>query len=125
MKPSPLSMLKARYRRRAIEIVSGRNRTTYNMGRYVVKVPNNDNGCADNSWEGWITSSQRPGMPQYARTRLAMYGDVPVLFMEYVLHWSKAGIRAKDLPRWTAAIDCHQVGLNKNKRLVAYDYGIR
>src|SRR5882757_6407469 len=84
-----LSELHARYAKRAIEVYGGRNRNVFRMpGGYVVKVPSCFNGLTDNDWEGSISNApenvDNSEYVQYARTRLAYYKEVPIVFMEYV-----------------------------------------
>lgn len=108
----------------------GRNRITFVMGKYVVKLPWSIGGFGDNDWEGSVDTDPAyyndPWTIQYARTRLTYTNGVPIVFMEYVPHLSYTAVRemhnGKE-PDWVASVDCGQVGLNRNGRLVAYDYG--
>lgn len=122
-----VSALIARFQRRARSVMLGTNRITFMMGKYVVKLPRNLNGVADNDWEGSVRHSPHPEMPKYARTRLIYVGEIPVLFMEHVERWSYPQLEAKlgKVPAWVDGIDCQQVGYNRHGQLVAYDYGIR
>ena len=121
--------LHVRYSKRCLGIFMGRNRNVFNFGRYVVKVPRNFYGVIDNDWEGSVSNSEDcdPEDVQYARTRLAYWKDVPIVFMEYVEYASNKEIaeRVGHVPDWTMSVDCGQVGFNRKGCLVAYDYGIR
>lgn len=100
-------------------------------GGYVVKIPRNWDGVADNDWEGSVSNCeeypQSDYQVQYARTRMIYFMDIPVVFMEHVLDSSSEEIRNKlgREPDWVWSVDGGQVGFNKQGRLVAYDYGIR
>lgn len=123
--------LEARYAPRAIEILEGRNRRVYVMRNYVVKVPRNGCGVADNDWEGSVSNSaqypQSDYQVQFARTRMFVIDDVPVVLMERVEEATSKQIvkRLHHEPQWTWQVDGGQVGFNKRGRLVAFDYGIR
>lgn len=120
-----------RFRLRAQEVHSGRNREVFLFRGYVVKVPRNWDGVADNDWEGSVSNAtcypQSDWQVQYARTRLVYRQDVPILFMERVLPVSRdeiVGLLGRE-PAWVGRVDGGQVGFNKQGRLLAYDYGIR
>lgn len=122
--------LDQRYRPRARKVLQGRNRTVYVMGTYVVKVPRNLDGIADNDWEGSVRNGAVIG--EYStiypkHKRLAYWKSIPVVFMERVVHASSKQIvkRLGKVPPWVDQIDCGQVGFNRNGTLVAYDYGTR
>jgi len=115
-----------RYIPRAIGVTSGRNRVVFHMGHYVVKIPMNYNGIADNDWEGSVRHSPDPRMAKYARTRMVYHTEIPVVFMEYVKYIAYGELRERGpVPHWVDGIDCQQVGFNRRGQLVAYDYGIR
>lgn len=126
-----LEKLDARYAPRAIEILEGRNRRVYVMRNYVVKVPRNGDGIADNDWEGSVSNCeqypQSDYQVQYARTRMFVVSDVPIVLMERVTEATSKEIvlRLRREPQWTWSVDGGQVGFNKRGRLVAYDYGCR
>lgn len=104
---------------RAEGLHTGRNRATLLMGKYVIKFPLCGDGVADNDWEGSISGGD---YIQYARTRLAYVGDVPIVFMEQVEY---AKVNYDAMPDWVGSVDCGQVGYTRKGKLVAYDYGIR
>lgn len=98
----------------------GRNRAVYDRGRYVLKVPRNEEGEVDNSWEADYSRSfkNRPDINgiHYARCRLLANGW---LLMEKVGPLPK-GSKA---PQWADYVDCQQVGVARDGRIVAFDYG--
>lgn len=120
-----------RFRDRALEVHCGRNREVFVFRGYVVKVPLNLNGIADNDWEGSVSNSeeypQSDWQVQYARTRMVYVKDIPVVFMEKLEDVTSKEIvrRLGREPNWTGCVDGGQVGFNKHGRLLAYDYGIR
>lgn len=121
-----ITQLFNRYIPRATGVTSGRNRVVFHMGRYVVKLPMNYGGVADNDWEGSVRHSQDPREAKYARTRMVYFGEIPVVFMEYVKSTGYSDLRnLGPVPKWVDGIDCQQVGFNRRGQLVAYDYGIR
>ena len=119
--------LHERFAARCREVWMGRNRNAFDMGRYVVKVPKNLNGFADNDWEGSVSNANDdPEEVRYARTRLAYVEDVPIVFMEKVVPVTSPEIIARlgFEPDWTNSVDCGQVGFARDGRLVAFDYGV-
>ena len=122
-----LTDLYLRFYKRSTAFFGGSNRVTFIMGRYVVKLPQNYDGIADNDWEGSVRHSPDLGAAKYARTRLIYVGQIPVLVMEYVEPWCYRDLQEKlgKVPTWVDFIDCQQVGYNRRGQLVAYDYGIR
>lgn len=120
--------LHERFASRCREVFMGRNRNTFDMGRYVVKVPKNLCGFADNDWEGSVSNANNdPSVVRYARTRLAYVDEVLIVFMEKVEPATSAEIVARlgFEPDWTNDVDGGQVGFTRDGRLVAYDYGLR
>lgn len=121
-----------RYLGKGVPYEVGRTRITFLFRTYVVKLPWSHDGFADNDWEGSVSN-----MPetvgdyehyQYARTRLAYVGDIPVTFMERVEPARFADVDDffdGEEPWWIACVDCGQVGFTRKGRLVAYDYGVR
>lgn len=127
---SVLTELDRRYRSRASEIHAGRNRRVYVMGTYVIKVPLNLNGVADNDWEGSVrngafVSEYELVYPKHKR--MVYWRGIPVVFMEYVEPATSKQIikQVGKVPNWVDRVDCGQVGFNKHGLLVAYDYGPR
>lgn len=123
-----------RFLPRCKKVVAGRHRTVFVFNKYVVKVPRCADGFDDNETEGYVENDCRVSDPesnvQYARTRIAVFKGVPVIFMERVAHASTARINAyfgrpadSNDYNWTFCVDCGQVGFNRAGRLVAYDYG--
>lgn len=124
-----LLALKRKYKKRAKAVFMGRNRIVYDMGKYVVKIPLNEDGIADNDWEGSTVWEDSPDHIT-ARTRAAWvdckcHGVIPILFAERVNFEALAGVGYEALPEWAGSIDCGQVGYTKKGKLVAYDFGIR
>lgn len=121
----------ARFRDRAEDVHCGRNREVFLMRGYVVKIPLNHCGIADNDWEGSVSNCedypQSDWQVQYARTRMVYVNDIPVVFMERVEYVTGKEIvqRLGHEPNWTGCVDGGQVGFNRSGRLVAFDYGIR
>ena len=123
-----------RYLAKGVPYECGRNRCTFIFRTYVVKLPLTDYGISDNDWEGSVSNdpdfTPEPGTEdwyiQYARTRLAQVGSVPVLLMERVEYATYATIMEREgkEPDWIASVDCGQVGYNKSGKLVAFDYGM-
>lgn len=121
-----LLALHKRFKSRAHAILSGRNRNVFIMNGYVVKLPRNVNGAIDNEWEGSISNSNdNQECVRYARTRLALFKDIPIIFMEYVEFASSKKMKEilGKVPDWTMSVDCGQVGFNKHGKLLAFDYG--
>lgn len=118
-----------RFLNRCKKFELGRNRCVFLMGSFVIKLPWNDDGFADNDWEGSVSNDpdyHDSEIIQYARTRLAYVEDVPVVYMEhvtYVPYDHLAVIYDGNPPDWVDFVDCQQVGYTKNGRLVAFDYG--
>lgn len=103
----------------------GRHRSAYRRRNYVVKVPLNMDGLADNWRERryWL-QHHRDGYITYARCRL-IYNCF--LVMEYArfpgLLSNQDGYIPMDvMPGWAYAVDCFQVGYNIHGKMVAYDY---
>jgi hypothetical protein len=120
----------ARFQGRAEHVYEGRNRRAYLIKGYVVKVPLNWDGIADNSWEGSVRNGDQPLREYdivYPKTRIVDFEGIPVLMMERV-HPATSRLIKRVLgrvPKWIDRVDCCQVGFTKDRRLVAYDYGPR
>lgn len=95
---------------------AGRHRAVYRRGRWVYKVPINEQGDFDNYREAWFYSKTRGKdfNGEYARCRMLKNGW---LVMEYV-----EPVPPKLAPKWADFIDCQQVGTNRRGNVVAYDY---
>lgn len=128
--PEYLALLD-RYITRAKKVHTGRNRITFDMGRYVVKLPSNWDGCVDNDWESCTSNGpEQLANPtqhiQLARTRNAMSGEIPLCLMEWVdTNPRRKKYAGRVLPDWVDSVDCGQVGYTRRGRLVAYDWGPR
>lgn len=127
-----LLRLHQRFACRALAVYSGRNRNVMVLNdKWVVKLPRSWDGIADNDWEGSVRNSpEHIGSEfhvQYARTRMAYFEEIPVVFMERVEPLTGDDIRARfgHEPDWVMSVDGGQVGVNPHGRLVAYDYGLR
>lgn len=106
------------------DIHVGRNRVVFLFPHYVVKLPRNADGYADNDWEGSVSHLENSNPKediQYARTRLVYYHGIPILFMERV----EQVCCGEALPEWVKSVDCCQVGWTQKGEIVAYDYGFR
>ena len=102
------------------ELLAGRNRVAFlsPSGRNVVKIPLNDYGVADNSSEAVRWRKERADWYPLARCRL--FCDLLVV-MEVV---DRCSLDYGKLPSWVSWVDCGQVGYNRRRKLVAYDYGL-
>lgn len=122
-----LAMYQRYFDKKPEEISIGRNRCTFIFRTYVVKLPRSYSGLSDNDWESSISNIDELDTDeiQYARTRLAQVGDIPVLFMERVEYadWDTLRYMYGNSPAWVNCVDCGQVGFNRAGRLVAFDYG--
>ncbi len=85
---------------------------------HVIKIPKNDSniGFEENAMEAKIYSENPNGI--YAKCELI---ENNWLKMEYVQ--PKFFTKDDYYPEWTLSIAEHQVGINNNGKLVAYDYG--
>lgn len=95
----------------------GRSRAVFLMpsGRWVLKVPISDEGYWHNQLEAtksktddWLYKWQK------AKAKILKSG---LLVMEYVTH-----VPVGQQPDWASYVDCGQVGLTHDGRIVAYDY---
>lgn len=127
-----LTTLHLKYASKAYQVYSGRNRNTFILSdRIVVKLPRNFDGFTDNDWEGSISNStesfNHPEYIQYPKTKLVFVDEVPIVFMQRVTPLQSSEIiQLFGLePDWTFSVDCGQVGITRQGRLVAYDYGLR
>lgn len=103
-----------------LPIGRGRNRVVFydEITDTVVKAPMRDAGCFGNEHEARTSSSKyEPRAAARLDERLSAEFGRPILRMEYVKHtgWSKE-------PDWTWSVDCGQVGVTRDGRLVAYDW---
>lgn len=102
------------YAQRHGEPACGRHRAVFFDGDVVWKVPRNWQGMDANQREARWRSAEIP----LARCELhyEMPSGIAVLKMERV-----EPVGGADLPDWTLAVDCQQVGRTRDGRLVAYD----
>ena len=96
----------------------GNYRKTYLLpsGKYVIKIPINDDGQYNNWGEVKEYKEDKSGL--LARCRLFKYRNQLCCIMEKLtipkdLH---------NLPDWCSGIDCQQVGYTRKGKLVAYDW---
>ncbi len=93
----------------------GRHRIVFRDNDYVIKIPFSWSGIHA-CYEELDTQGE-----MFAKTSMdSLFCEsegIPVVRMEYVIPtgWSEK-------PDWTWSIDCGQVGLTKDGRLVAYDW---
>jgi|SRR5579859_2584968 len=105
---------------------SGRHRSVWRHGNYVIKVPMCEKGIYDNFHERYVwlnRNANRFSWAKYARCRLIGV----ILIMEYArypgpLSDSNGFIPFDKVPDWASYIDCQQVGYNRRGEIVAYDY---
>ncbi len=100
-----------------IHVGTGRNRIVYRRRNIVIKFPLNDYGIYDNNYEyRFYKKHKKSGFIPYANCKIWKNN---VLIMEYIKH-----VGWKDgQPDWCNFVDCGQVGMDKNNKLVAYDFG--
>lgn len=95
----------------------GRNRATFISKHCVIKFPLNDNGIADNDWEGSVSG------PELAKGRwIEIDGFVCVIQEKLTM---LEDFSYKNLPDWVGSVDGGQVGYDKKGRLKAFDFGYR
>jgi hypothetical protein len=111
---------------------SGTNRDVYLLpgGKYVLKVPRNENGIADNYWEAAIDFHKDAWSKKIrVNARCRLIPGTTLLVMEYVEPATTAEVKHRlnleRMPEWTDFIDCQQVGFTRSGKLKAYDYGLR
>lgn len=120
-----------KYIRRAEAFDYGRNRCVFLFDKYVVKLPKNHDGIADNDWEGSVSNDHNTApcewQVQFPRTRLAYVNELSIVFMERIEAANEKEIRRRlgYVPKWVDCVDCGQVGFTRSGKLVAYDYGYR
>lgn len=90
--------------------------------KYVIKVPINEEGISCNLIEELMYKGYNQE-ENLAQCEIFYFKGIPILKMEYVMHWVDAGIPESKLPKWANKIDHQQVGLNRSGKLVCYDYG--
>jgi len=127
----------------------GKDRMTWLApnGRYVLKFPRWESGIGANNYEArtWKDSLRNPDPdgPVYAPCRLLRNGALMMWAArnlqggtngcqsarerglggnDYYEEWDN-GELPEDFPPWVYDVDCCQVGILRNGRLAAYDYG--
>lgn len=96
----------------------GRTRAVFDMGNgYMMKVPFNDEGEYANGNEVRASAADDPAIP-IAECFYNKVGDVDVIMMEKV---DRITVDYSRMPDWVGYVDCGQVGLNRQGKLVAYD----
>ncbi len=126
-----LADLYAKYSSRALSVHAGRNRVVFVLPHgYVVKLPRNTAGSADNLHEANTSRFERCFAGKHgsevtvAKCRAVCYNGFYVGLMEYVKHINIFRTEEITVPLWAFRLDCAQAGLNKAGKLVAYDYGL-
>lgn len=107
----------------------GRSRVVFRLKskNYVLKFPTNCAGEGDNDWEGSVITNKKDASKGqeyeiiYPKTRLVNVGGFGCVIMEYVELTDKS---YQELPDWCGFVDCCQVGYNKDRILMAFDYGL-
>ena len=99
----------------------GRNRVTFEGKHVVIKLPRNDKGLDDNMIEA-NRYSRSEEKDKLARARLLDIGGVPVIVMIKVNTMNTLDAVGQK-PKWADFFDCGQVGLTKQCKWRAYDYG--
>lgn len=108
-------------------IGSGLTRVVWNTGKgHVIKVPRDDKGCNDNTWEASTSIVQNKKSDEgYTHCRFFLVNDYCVAIAEFVQEASYDDIKEafNFIPEWIYYIDCAQVGFDKKGFLKAFDYG--
>lgn len=104
--------------------MEGSQRVTYFLGDgTVIKIPKTDEGEFSNLREANL--SKETGKEGYIPIAEAKSETIEIQGVEYeVLRMEEVTpvlIDYKTYPQWIASVDCGQVGLDKNGKLVAYD----
>jgi len=99
----------------------GRNRVVFMGKNVVIKLPRNDTGIDDNISEARHYKLS-PEKDRLARSRLLDVDGIPVIIMIKVDIMKTLADQDKK-PDWATFFDCAQVGLTKNCKWRAYDYG--
>ncbi len=111
-----------------IYLGSGRNRHAFRHGNYVIKVPVNSNGIADNYHERYVFEEYRKDQNPYIHyARCRLFNEILVMqFAQFQgsLSDETGYICWGNAPRWCSYVDCCQVGYNRFGKIVAYDYGL-
>ena len=97
----------------------GRNRATFFGKHCVIKFPLNDNGIADNDWEGSCSADY------LAVGKWIEIGGFVCVMQEKLIPIPENEFSYDNLPDWVGSIDGGQVGYDKKGRLKAYDFGTR
>lgn len=104
----------------------GTRRATYISKSIVFKVPVDIEGFRENDWEGSLCAINPDSNYEIpiAKSRLIFCDDIPVVAMEKVQPLFLSQIKEKfgEIPAFVSWVDMGQVGLNRQGKLVAYDY---
>ena len=95
----------------------GRNRATFRLKNHVFKFPMNDNGEADNDWEGSVSATDDAEYC-YAKSRWIKYRGFICVMAEIIEE-----VPYDELPDWAKWSD--GAGRCKKGFIKIYDYGIR
>lgn len=98
-------------------IGEGRTREVYASTFVVFKFPKNENGIIDNLREYNSIFNSSNWIPR-AKCKLIFILGCPILMMEKV----DINYRETICWDWHSYVDCHQVGLTRHGKEVAYDY---
>lgn len=103
-------------------IATGRTRAVFMSptGLRVVKVPVTDYGYFDNATE---VSLWRRGVvfPRWQLARCRLHKGTGFLVMDHVEPFLDMKMLLREYP-WSGSIDCMQVGYDRRRQVVAYDY---
>lgn len=95
----------------------GRNRETYSSGKFVIKLPINDEGMYDNYREERTYKKYKKSTTEFAKCKIVTYNNIPLLVMEFIKE-----MPFNELPDWADYYDCKQVGMARDGNFKAYDY---
>lgn len=99
----------------------GRNRATFFSKKFVIKVPINQYGDLDNTWEAKHFKTE----PYYTKTRLIQINGLYCVMAEKLDRINPYSDQHRgSMPPWVDWVDCGQVGYDRKGRLKAYDFGI-
>ena len=109
----------------------GRNRVAYisSSRKVVIKIPLNSSGEFDNLHEyRYIRHIEKDPVYKsyYGKNKLFQFKKpgISLLIMEYLSPIKYKDISDSEIKKWVSCIDCCQVGINKNGKIKAYDYGL-
>lgn len=107
----------------------GRHRVGYlsPRGDRVIKIAHCPHGIAANMEEFELSRDAKLLAKTFPNCDIAVakvyglgsYIGLSILCMEFI---EFKGIALKDYPKWAERIDCYQVGYNKDRKMVAFDF---